>query len=175
MYIKLPNWISCKVLGNYFWNLGTPVFIFFMFSCFHYWDLITNNWRFINCRHKRTLLSYYYKKCAKYFHKPLFLGYKVLILFFSDLLDNGLVSLMNCSKPEIKVGQKDPFPEMKERRSKIANVLKNADWKDVKKSDGELLLFCNLYWNAFRLSQWAEKYFDNSTYIHIFSRQILKF
>ena len=28
-------------LGNYFWTLGTPVFILFL--CFHYWDLMTNN------------------------------------------------------------------------------------------------------------------------------------
>ena len=28
-------------------NLGTPVLIFL---CLHYWDLMTNSWRFINCR-----------------------------------------------------------------------------------------------------------------------------
>ena len=41
-------------LGNYFWNLGTPVFIFYVFITEIY---LTNYWRFINCRCKRTLLK----------------------------------------------------------------------------------------------------------------------
>ena len=42
-------------LGNYFWNLGTPVFNFNVFITEIY---LTNNWSFINCRRERTLLMY---------------------------------------------------------------------------------------------------------------------
>ena len=63
------------------------------------------------------------------------------LLWFLELLDNDLVSLMTCNKPENKVGEiKDASTEIKERRSKIVNVLKN-----VKKSDGELILYYNLF------------------------------
>ena len=41
-------------LGNYFWNLGTPVFIFYVFITEIY---LRNNWRLINCCRKRTLLK----------------------------------------------------------------------------------------------------------------------
>ena len=48
---------------------------------------------------------------------------------------------MTCNKPEIKETEiKDASTEIKERRSKIVNVLKN-----VKKSDGELILYYNLF------------------------------
>ena len=64
MNIKMPKWIFCKVLGNYFWNLGTPVFIFL--NVFIIEIYLTNNWRFINCRRKRTLLMTQYMNLMYY-------------------------------------------------------------------------------------------------------------
>ena len=49
------NWIAkMNFLGNYF-EIREHQCLFVL--CFHYWGLMTNNWRFINCHPKRTLLN----------------------------------------------------------------------------------------------------------------------
>ena len=47
--IKLPKWIFWESIFE-IWEHQCLLFL-----CFHYWDLMTNNWLFINCRRKRTL------------------------------------------------------------------------------------------------------------------------
>ena len=49
------NWIAkMNFLGNYF-EIREHQCLFVL--CFHNWGLMTNNWRFINCHPKRTLLN----------------------------------------------------------------------------------------------------------------------
>ena len=57
---------------------------------------------------------------------------ELVLILILELLDNDekdLISLMTCNKLEVK-----------ERKSKIVNILQN-----VKEPDGELVLFCNYF------------------------------
>ena len=50
MKIKLPKWVFWETIFE-LWEHQCLSFL-----CFHYWDLMTINWRFINCLRTRTLL-----------------------------------------------------------------------------------------------------------------------
>ena len=48
------NWIAKMNFWETIFEIWEHQCLFF--SCFHYWDLMTNNWRFINCHRNRTLI-----------------------------------------------------------------------------------------------------------------------
>ena len=47
----MPKWVFWETI----FELWEHQCLFFL--CFHYWDLMTNNWHFINCRRKKTRLK----------------------------------------------------------------------------------------------------------------------
>ena len=47
----MPKWVFWETI----FELWEHQCLFFL--CFHYWDLMTNNWHFINCHRKRTRLN----------------------------------------------------------------------------------------------------------------------